>query len=80
MIQHILEHGDREHRAMIIGVLTRDFFAMSLDQYASKVVEKGLKIAAKKDLHVLIDQVLVPGDNKHHGRPRILDMMNHQVR
>jgi hypothetical protein len=51
---------------------------MSLDQYASKVVEKCLKIAAKKDLHLLINQVLVPIDIRNQSRPRILDMMNHQ--
>lgn len=74
MIQHILEHSYPEHRQMIIKVLTRDIYIMSLDQYASKVVEKCLKIASKSELQTLIDQVLIP----ERGKPRILDMMKDQ--
>lgn len=66
------------HRATVITVLTREFYQMSLDQFASKVIEKCLKIASKRELQMLIDQVLIPSDTKSSGRPRILDMMNHQ--
>ena len=75
-----MENASAEHRAHIIDVIKNDFYGASLDQYASKVVEKCLKIASKRELHSLIDQVLVVNSDKigTQNRPRIIDMMNHQ--
>ncbi|KAJ3346643.1 hypothetical protein HDU91_006981 [Kappamyces sp. JEL0680] len=48
---------------------------MSIDQYASKVVEKCVKIASKKDLFKFVDQLLT----KSHGKdPYLISMMNNQ--
>lgn len=46
VIQHILEHGAPADRATVTQKILEDAVNLSLDQYASKVVEKTLRMAA----------------------------------
>lgn len=45
VIQHILEHGAPADRATVTQKILEDAVNLSLDQYASKVVEKTLRMA-----------------------------------
>lgn len=47
VIQHILEHGAPADRAIVTQKILEDAVNLSLDQYASKVVEKTLRTAAQ---------------------------------
>ncbi len=58
MIQHLLEHGSQSEQSKIIQIVFEHSFSMSIDQYASKVVEKCVKIAPKKDLYRFVDQII----------------------
>ena len=54
---------------------------MSIDQYASKVVEKCVKIASKKELQEFIDIITAQdGSNEYYKliRPHLVSMMNNQ--
>jgi len=50
VIQHILEHGSPVDRATVTQKILEDAVNLSLDQYASKVVEKTLRMAANTTL------------------------------
>ncbi|KAI9356000.1 armadillo-type protein [Zopfochytrium polystomum] len=76
VIQHLLEHGSSADKGHILKTVARHVHAMSIDQFASKVVEKGLKTCPKRDLYEIVDMVISP--SRDHGRPSILDMMNNQ--
>ncbi|KAI9091541.1 armadillo-type protein [Phlyctochytrium arcticum] len=76
VIQHILEHGAPVDKNYVMKVLVRHFYPMAIDQYASKVVEKGLKLAPKREMYDMIETVLAP--SVRDGRPAILEMMNNQ--
>ena len=58
VIQHLLEHASQSEQLKIIQIVFENSFSMSVDQYASKVVEKCVKIAPKKDLYRFIDQII----------------------
>ncbi|TPX57382.1 hypothetical protein PhCBS80983_g03861 [Powellomyces hirtus] len=77
VIQHILEHGAPVDRNYVMKVLVHNFYPMAIDQYASKVVEKGLKLAPKREMYEMIETVLTP-NARDNGRPSILEMMNNQ--
>ncbi|KAJ3170258.1 hypothetical protein HDU88_008885 [Geranomyces variabilis] len=77
VIQHILEHGAPVDRNYVMKVLVHNFYPMAIDQYASKVVEKGLKLAPKREMYEMIETVLSPNP-RDAGRPWILEMMNNQ--
>ncbi|KAI9347982.1 armadillo-type protein [Zopfochytrium polystomum] len=76
VIQHLLEHGSPADKSHILKIVARNVHAMSVDQFASKVVEKGLKTCPKRDLYEIVDMVISP--SRDNGRPSILDMMNNQ--
>ncbi|KAJ3013500.1 hypothetical protein HKX48_005723 [Thoreauomyces humboldtii] len=77
VIQHILEHGSPADRNYVMKQLVHNFYPMAVDQYASKVVEKGLKLAPKREMYEMIETVLMPNP-RDNGRPAILEMMNNQ--
>lgn len=58
VIQHILEHGSPTDKKFILKVVTQNLFAMSIDQYASKVVEKAMKISNPPELMQMVELVL----------------------
>ncbi|KAJ3114617.1 hypothetical protein HDU96_001871 [Phlyctochytrium bullatum] len=76
VIQHLLEHGSPSDKQHILKVVARHVYAMSIDQFASKVVEKGLKTCQRRDLYDIVDMVLSP--SLRESGPGILDMMNNQ--
>ncbi|KAI5787142.1 armadillo-type protein [Geopyxis carbonaria] len=56
-IQHICEHGAPHDRNRAIDVVIRNSAEYSMDQYASKVVEKCLKIGGTEFLDRYLDRV-----------------------
>ncbi|KAJ3087957.1 hypothetical protein HK102_009891 [Quaeritorhiza haematococci] len=77
VVQHILEHGSTPDRAYVLKVVTHNMYPMSIDQYASKVVEKALKTSSRREIYDMIERVISP-TLRENGRPYFLDMMNHQ--
>ncbi|KAJ3127503.1 hypothetical protein HK098_006281 [Nowakowskiella sp. JEL0407] len=77
VIQHILEHGAIANKNFILKSINQNLHAMSVDQYASKVVEKALKVAPRRELYEMVNSVLSASKDPN-GRPSILDMMNNQ--
>ena len=65
-------------------VVLNNTLSMSIDQYASKVVEKCVKIASKKDLYKFVEIILAKVGTKKYvyyltsSRSSILLMMNNQ--
>ncbi|KAJ1554490.1 hypothetical protein HK405_004925 [Cladochytrium tenue] len=76
VIQHLLEHGGAAVKAHILRSVARNLYAMSVDQFASKVVEKALRACSRRELFDVVGVVLAPRPET--GRPMILDMMNNQ--
>jgi Pumilio-family RNA binding repeat len=58
VIQHLLEHGAANEKQHITDAVIQSVYDMSIDQYSSKVVEKCIKVASKKDLCALINEVI----------------------
>ncbi|KAI8618561.1 armadillo-type protein [Chytriomyces sp. MP71] len=77
VIQHLLDRGYQPDKAHILHVVSHHIHSLSVDQFASKVVEKALKTCPKKDLYSIVDRV-VNGSLGETGNPAILDMMNNQ--
>ncbi|KAJ3210933.1 hypothetical protein HDU67_004876 [Dinochytrium kinnereticum] len=76
VIQHLLEHGTPSDKQHILKIVSHQCYSMSIDQFASKVVEKGLKTCQRRDLYDIVDMVLSP--SLRESGPGILDMMNNQ--
>ncbi|KAI8895703.1 armadillo-type protein [Globomyces pollinis-pini] len=74
--QHLLEHGTIAEQNHITSVVLDNVYSMSVDQYASKVVEKCVKIASKRDLQQFVDEIL--RNQPDRDCPYILSMMNNQ--
>ncbi|KAJ1564069.1 hypothetical protein HK096_009756 [Nowakowskiella sp. JEL0078] len=77
VIQHILEHGVGANKSFILKTITQNIHVMSIDQYASKVVEKALKVAPKRELYEMVNMVISLSQSQA-GHPSLLDMMNNQ--
>jgi hypothetical protein len=76
VIQHLLENGTAHEQNFIMETVLKDPYGLSIDQFASKVVEKSIKIASKRNLQLFIDELTrIPKDG---GMPFILSMMNNQ--
>lgn len=58
MIQHLLEHGTAAEQNHIMDVVLNNSFIMSIDQYASKVVEKCVKVTSKKNLQQFVEEII----------------------
>ncbi|KAL5039576.1 meiotic PUF protein 1 [Batrachochytrium dendrobatidis] len=77
VIQHIVAHGSTLQRSHILEVVSQNIYQLSTDQFASKVVEKCIKLASKREAQALIDKILAPQPTEQ-GRPFLLGMMNNQ--
>ncbi|KAF2462361.1 armadillo-type protein [Lineolata rhizophorae] len=66
-IQHICEHGAPADRSQAIDHILRNAVGYSMDQYASKVIEKCLKIGGNDFLERYLDRIC----EGHPARPRI---------
>lgn len=58
VIQHLLEHGTAIEQNHIMEVVLQHSFVMSVDQYASKVVEKCVKVTSKKHLQSFVEEIV----------------------
>lgn len=58
MVQHILEHGKPEDKALIIGKIHGHVLQLSKHKFASNVVEKCVAYGSTEDRHALIEEVL----------------------
>ncbi|KAJ3085237.1 hypothetical protein HK100_009115, partial [Physocladia obscura] len=77
VIQHLLDHGTPGDKSHIFKVVARNVYSMSVDQFASKVVEKVLKSCQRRELYDIVD-VVISSNMRENGSPGILDMMNNQ--
>ncbi|KAI8831917.1 armadillo-type protein [Chytriomyces cf. hyalinus JEL632] len=77
VIQHLLDNGIPTDKSHIFKVVARNMYSMSVDQFASKVVEKVLKSCQRRELYEIIDVVISPV-LRESGCPGILEMMNNQ--
>lgn len=59
VVQHILEHGKEQDKAMIIAKIRGHVLQLSKHKFASNVVEKCVAYGRKEDRHALIDEVLL---------------------
>jgi hypothetical protein len=66
-IQHIVEHGEQMDRDYLMNYLIDHSVDWSFDQYASKVVEKALKVGGEQYLDRYLDVVCEPET----GRSRV---------
>lgn len=58
VVQHILEHGKPEDKALIIGKIRGHVLQLSKHKFASNVVEKCVAYGSTEDRHALIEEVL----------------------
>ncbi|KAJ3293547.1 hypothetical protein HDU79_000249 [Rhizoclosmatium sp. JEL0117] len=77
VIQHLLDRGYPPDKSHILQVVSTHIHALSIDQFASKVVEKALKTCPKRELYLIVEQV-ISGQFGETGHPAIIDMMNNQ--
>ncbi|KAJ3074951.1 hypothetical protein HDU98_009726 [Podochytrium sp. JEL0797] len=76
VIQHLLDRGYPPDKAHILEVVSTNIHLLSMDQFASKVVEKALKTCPKRELFDIVERVVgIAGESE---RPAIIDMMNNQ--
>ncbi|TPX31405.1 hypothetical protein SmJEL517_g05241 [Synchytrium microbalum] len=78
VIQHVLEHGAPADRSYLLRVVARNLKEMAADQYASKVVEKAMRVAPRRELSEMVEACISCNGGRDGGRPPLLDMMNHQ--
>lgn len=58
--QHIIEHGEMEHRNYVIGLVTRDLSRNSTHKFASNVVEKCLVFGTSEQKRIIMHTLLDP--------------------
>ena len=58
VIQHLLEHGEQEHRKRIIQALNRDLKTVALDQFGGNVLDKALSYGPVDEQRRIADLVL----------------------
>ena len=61
VIQHLLEHGQRAHRRLIIHLLCGDPTTAALDPFACNVLDKGLSYGSVEDQQRIANVVLREG-------------------
>lgn len=66
-IQHLCEHAEPKDKRRVIDHILANAYSYSIDQYASKVVEKCLKISGLEFLDRYLTVITTP----HPDRPRI---------
>ncbi|KAJ3126390.1 mRNA binding protein puf3 [Nowakowskiella sp. JEL0407] len=58
VIQHVLEHGKPQDKALIIGKVRGQVLQMSKHKFASNVIEKCVAFGTKRDRQMLIEEVV----------------------
>ncbi|KAJ3095509.1 hypothetical protein HK100_005802, partial [Physocladia obscura] len=77
VIQHLLDRGYSPDKCHIFQVVSHNIHELSVDQFASKVVEKALKTCQKRELYTIIDRVINTSLGIN-GHPVLIEMMNNQ--
>ncbi|ANB11563.1 mRNA-binding protein PUF3 [Sugiyamaella lignohabitans] len=67
VIQHMVEHASEPYRQTVIDLIVDSAAIYSVDQFASKTVEKMLKMGDKEIIQAFLNKVI----QKHPDRPRI---------
>lgn len=62
IFQHVLQHGRPEERSSIITQLAGQIVKMSLQKFASNVVEKCLTFGSPEERQILINEMLGTND------------------
>lgn len=73
VIQHILEHAEKSSdRETAFQIVISEGVQLSTDQFASKVVEKALRIGGEKFMTEFINKISTNNNNNsNHHRPRV---------
>ena len=58
MIQHILEHGQKEDKEMVFTKVRGQLVQLSKHKFASNVVEKCVAHGSNEERHQLIEEIL----------------------
>jgi hypothetical protein len=62
IFQHVLQHGKPEERSSIVTQLAGQIVKMSLQKFASNVVEKCLTFGSPEERQILINEMLGTND------------------
>jgi hypothetical protein len=62
VFQHVLQHGKPEGRSSIVTQLAGQIVKMSLQKFASNVVEKCLTFGSPEERQILINEMLGTND------------------
>lgn len=78
VIQHILEHAEKSSdRETAFQIVISEGVQLSTDQFASKVVEKALRIGGEKFLTEFINKISTNNSN-HRPRVALIDIASDQ--
>lgn len=78
VVQHVMEHGEQEKdRERAFDGVLEDAVQLSMDQYASKVVEKALRIGGETFLAKFIDRISTLRCS-HRPRVALIDIASDQ--
>ncbi|KAJ1569158.1 Pumilio 2, partial [Nowakowskiella sp. JEL0078] len=75
VIQHVLEHGKPQDKALIVGKVRGQVLQMSKHKFASNVIEKCVAFGTRRDRQMLIDEVI---QGKPDGTSPLVAMMKDQ--
>jgi pumilio RNA-binding family len=75
VIQFVLEHGQPQDHALVIGKLRGQMLQMARHKFASNVCEKALVTTDALSRRILIDEMMTP---KQDGSNPIVTMMKDQ--
>ena len=60
VLQHILQHGRPEHRAVIIDNIKGRLLALAQHKFASNVIERALDFGSASEKRALVDEIVNP--------------------
>lgn len=79
VIQHILEHAEMSNdRETAFQIVISEGVQLSTDQFASKVVEKALRIGGEKFMTEFINRISTNNSNHHRPRVALIDVASDQ--
>lgn len=80
VVQHILEHAENsDDRQVAFQAILEHAFQLSTDQFASKVVEKALRIGGQVFLEQFLEKITVQqNQNQRSSREPLIDMASDQ--
>lgn len=76
VIQHVLEHGHKDHKKEIIRHLSGQILKLSQHKFASNVIEKCVQYGSKEDRNVIFNEVIAEPKKKNSPIPLEIMMNN----